>query len=145
MKYFKIVLKADTEGSLEAVKQAIEKIEAPNAKPKIIHAAVGSVTETDVMMAAASQGVVFGFHTLVSPRIKRIAEKEQVEIQNYDIIYKLTEDVEQILTGLLQPELIGKPEIGTLVVKEILLYLRKKLWIGGVGRRLKTKGLLVYN
>jgi len=104
MKFLKIVLKADTDGSLEAVKQAIEKIQHDEVGAKIIHAAVGTITETDVIMAAASQGVVFGFNSRISPRVKRIAEKERVEVQNFKIIFELTDILKKILEGLLEPE-----------------------------------------
>lgn len=129
MKFLKIVLKADTEGSLEAVRQAIEKIESDEVAPKIIHAAVGAVTETDIMMASASQGMVIGFNALVSPRAKRIAEQEKVEVQNYDIIYNLTDDVRKILTGLLEPEVI-ETIVGQIQVKQIF-YSKKKMMIVG--------------
>ncbi len=129
MKFLKIVLKADTEGSLEAVRQAIEKIKNDEVAPKVIHAAVGSVTETDVMMASASQGIVLGFNALVSPRVKRIAENEQVEVQNYDIIYNLVDDVKKILFGLLEPETI-EVVTGQLDVKQIF-FTKKKMAIVG--------------
>jgi translation initiation factor IF-2 len=130
MKFLKIVLKADTEGSLEAVRQAIEKIESEEVAPKIIHAAVGGVTETDVMMASASQGIVLGFNILVSPRVKRIAEKEKVEVQNYNIIYQLIDDVKDILGGLLEPEVI-ETVIGQLDVKQVFYSKKKMMIVGG--------------
>lgn len=130
MKFLKIVLKADTEGSLEAVRQAIEKIESEEVAPKIIHAAVGGITETDIMMAAASQGVVLGFHVLVSPRVKRIAEKEKVEVQNYDIIYQLIDDVRDILTGLLEPEVV-ESIVGQFQVKQVFYTKKKMMIVGG--------------
>ena len=129
VKFLKIVLKADTEGSLEAVRQAIEKIESEDVRPKIIHAAVGGVTETDVMMAAASQGIVLAFHAMVSPRVKRIAEKESVEVQNYDIIYNLIDDVMKILEGLLEPEII-EVVTGKVKTKQIFYTKRKMMIVG---------------
>lgn len=129
MKFLKVVLKADTNGSLEAVKQAVGKIKHEEVGVKIIHAAVGAITETDVMMAAASQGLVVGFNVIVSPRVRRISEKESVEIMNYDIIYKLTEDIEKILGGLLEPELV-ETVLGRAFVKQIF-YTKKKMMILG--------------
>ncbi len=129
MKFLKVVLKADTNGSLQAVEQALAKIKHEEVGAKIIHSAVGAITETDVMMAAASQGVVIGFNVIISPRVKRIAEKEGVEIMNYDIIYKLTEDVEKILTGLLEPEEIETIH-GSATVKAVF-YTQKKMMIVG--------------
>ena len=136
MKYLKIVLKADAEGSLEAVRQAIEKIEAPEAKPKIIHAATGAVTESDVLMASASEGVVLGFHVLLTPRVKRIAEQEHVEVQNYTIIYELIDDIKKILEGMLEAEEV-EVEIGQATVKQVF-YTKKKMMIVGCGL---TKGI----
>jgi translation initiation factor IF-2 len=130
IKFLKIVLKADTEGSLEAVKQAIEKIESNEVLPKVIHSAVGGVTETDVMMATASCGIVLGFNAGISPRIKRIAERERVEIQNYNIIYKLIDDVKDILSGLLEPEIV-ETVIGNLQVKQVFYTKKKMMIVGG--------------
>lgn len=129
MKLLNIVLKADTNGSLEAVKQALLKITHDEVGVKIIHAAVGAVTETDVMMAAASQAIVVGFGVLVSPRCRRIAEKESVEVQNYDIIYNLVEDIEKLLTGLLEPEEV-EVVLGTAVAKQIFYTKRKMMIVG---------------
>jgi translation initiation factor IF-2 len=131
MKFLKIVLKADAEGSLEAVKQAIEKIEAPEARPKIIHAATGAVTESDVLMASASEGIVIGFHVLLTPRVKRIAEQESVEVQNYTIIYELVDDIRKILEGMLEAEEV-ETEIGKATVKQVF-YTKKKMMIVGCG------------
>ncbi len=128
-KFLKIVLKADTEGSLEAVRQSLEKIESLEVRPKIIHGGVGGVTETDIMMAAASGGMVIGFNALVSPRVKRISEKEGVEVQNYDIIYNLIDDVKKILTGLLEPEIL-EITVGELLAKKIF-FTKKKMMIVG--------------
>ncbi len=129
MKFLKIVLKADTNGSLEAVKQSIDKIKNPNVGVKIIHAAVGAVSDTDVLMAAASQGIVIGFNVIISPRVSRIADKESVEVQNYDIIYNLIADIEKILTGLLEPELV-EVIVGTSIVRQIFFTKRKLMIVG---------------
>lgn len=104
MKFLKVVLKADTDGSLEAVKQELEKIKHEEVGIKVIHSGVGSVTESDVLMAAASQGIVAGFNIRVSPRVRRIAEQEKVEIQSFEIIFELTDMLKKILEGLLEPE-----------------------------------------
>ena len=129
MKFLKVVLKADTNGSLEAVRQALQKIKHPEVGVKVIHAAVGAATETDVMMAAASQGIVLVFNAIVSPRVKRIADGQSVEVQRYDIIYKLIEDIEKILTGLLEPEEIETIH-GTAMVKQVFYTKRKMMIVG---------------
>ncbi len=104
MNFLKVVLKADSDGSLEAVRQELEKIKNDEVAVKVIHAGVGAVTESDVLMAAASQGIVVSFNVRTSPRVKRIAEQEKTEVQNFDIIFELTETVKKILEGLLEPE-----------------------------------------
>lgn len=129
MKFLKIVLRADTDGSLEAVKQAIERVKHEEVEPKIIHSAVGGITETDVIMAAASQGVVFGFNVRISPRVKRIAEKEKVEVKNFDIIFELTDTLKKILEGLLEPE-IEEINTGTAEVKKVFWSKGKVLILG---------------
>ncbi|MCT4592219.1 MAG: translation initiation factor IF-2, partial [Candidatus Gracilibacteria bacterium] len=129
MKFLKVVLKADTDGSLEALKQEIEKIKHEEVGIKIIHAGVGSVTETDVTMAAASQGIVVGFNIRISPRVKRIAEQEKVEIQNFDIIFELTDMLKKILEGLLEPE-FEDIKTGHAVSKQIFWSKGKTLIVG---------------
>ena len=104
MKFLNIILKTDTDGSMQAVRQAIEKIEHPEVAPKIIHAAVGAINENDVNMAAASCGVVFSFHAAIPPRVKLAAEKFEVEVRDFKIIFELVDTIKKILEGLLEPE-----------------------------------------
>lgn len=115
LKTLKIVLKADTKGSLEALRAAIVKIATQEVGVKIIHSGVGSITESDVLMASASNGVVVGFHTDVLPHVESLAEREYVEILRYDVIYHLTDELKKLLTGLLEPEtirvILGKAEV----------------------------------
>ncbi|HBB02904.1 MAG: translation initiation factor IF-2, translation initiation factor IF-2 [Candidatus Peregrinibacteria bacterium GW2011_GWF2_38_29] len=106
LKTLKIVLKADTKGSLEALKESLGKIHNDEVALKIIHGAIGNITESDVVMAGASQGIVIGFNTIVSSHVARVAEIHGVEIATYNIIYKLIEDIQGILTGMLEPEII---------------------------------------
>ena len=131
MRYLTIVLKADTQGTLEAIKQAIDKIETIDVAPKIIHAATGAVSESDIMMASASKGIVVSFHSLVSPRAKRIADQEKVEVKSYKIIYELLEDIEGILEGMLEAQDVEVP-LGTAVAKQIF-FTKKKMMIVGCG------------
>ena len=99
-------MKADSKGSLEALKESLGKIHNDEVALKIIHGAIGNITESDVVMASASQGVVIGFNTIVSPHVARVAEIHGVDISTYNIIYKLIEDIQGILTGMLEPEII---------------------------------------
>lgn len=131
IKFLKIVLKADTKGSLEAIMQALQKIKGTDVAVKVIHFGVGNFADTDVVMAAASQALLIGFHVQSTIHVRKLAEKEHVDIKNYEIIYKLIEDVKAILSGMLEPE-INVIELGKIELKEI--FLDKKKWIIAGGR-----------
>lgn len=129
-KVLKIVLKADTKGSMEAIKSSIAKIKDEEVAVKIIHSGVGTVTESDIMMASASKGIVFAFHTdFDSPAVKRNAERENVEVKKYVVIYNMLEDVTRILSGLIEPEIL-EVVIGKADVKQIFLTKKKEMIIG---------------
>ncbi|GIW13126.1 MAG: hypothetical protein KatS3mg062_0565 [Tepidiforma sp.] len=98
-----IILKTDVRGSAEAIKGALERLSTPEVKLKIIHAATGPVTDSDVMLAEASNGIIIGFNTRVEPGAKKRAEAAGVEIRTYSIIYQVLEDVEKALKGMLEP------------------------------------------
>ena len=114
-KELRIVLKADVQGSLEAVKEAIEKLSTDEVKANVIHSAVGAITETDVMLAQASGAIVIGFNVRPDSKAKRAAEQEKVEIRTYRVIYDLLEDVKKALSGMLEPEyeevVLGRAEV----------------------------------
>ncbi|MBU1017975.1 translation initiation factor IF-2 [Patescibacteria group bacterium] len=124
--YLKLVVKADTKGSLEAILQALNKIKNDDVAVKVIHCGVGNISDTDVVMASASQALLVGFHVTANVHVRKVAEKEHVDIKDYTIIYKLTEDVHAILSGMLEPE-INVVELGEMVVKQI--FLDKKKWM----------------
>jgi translation initiation factor IF-2 len=130
MKTLKIILKADAKGSLEAITQALAKIQHDEVAPKIIHAGVGDITESDVMMASASQGLVIGFHVDMPLQVAAIAEKEHVECRKYQVIYDITDDIKRLLSGLLEPERI-ETILGHMQVREIFMTKRKIMIIGG--------------
>lgn len=129
--FLKIVLKADTKGSLEAIMQALQKIKGTDVAVKVIHFGCGNFADTDVIMASASQALLVGFHVKASIHVRKLAEKEHVDIKNYEIIYKLIEDIKAILSGMLEPE-INVIELGKIEIKEI--FLDKKKWIIAGGR-----------
>jgi translation initiation factor IF-2 len=136
IKFLKVVLKADTKGSLEAIMQALQKIKSTDAGVKVIHFGVGNFSDTDVVMAAASQALLIGFHVSATAQVKKLAEKEHVDIKNYTIIYKLIEDIKAILSGMLEPE-INVIELGEIEIKEI--FLNKKKWVIAGGKVKKGK------
>ena len=105
-KELKIVLKADVQGSLEAIKGALAKVPQGEVALNVIHDAVGDITESDVTLAAASGAVVIGFNDRVDVPAKRAAEQGAVDIRQYKVIYELLEDVEKALTGMLEPEMV---------------------------------------
>lgn len=100
----KVVLKADTQGSLEAVTDSLEKLSLDEVKLTVIHNGVGGITETDIMLASASDALVLGFNVRPDVKAARVAEAEEVDIRTYQVIYKLTEDMEAALIGMLAPE-----------------------------------------
>ncbi len=99
-----LVLKADVQGSLEPIMSSLKDLSAGEIKVNILHAATGNIGESDVMLAAASEAVVIGFNVESDQSARRLAEKEGVDIRLYDIIYRLTEDIEKALKGMLAPE-----------------------------------------
>jgi translation initiation factor IF-2 len=115
IKELDIVLKTDVEGSIEPIKTSIEKLGTEKTKARIIHAASGGITESDVLLASASKGIIIGFNTPTSPGATQLANTEAVGIQHYDVIYKLIEDVDKTLKGMLEPTyaevLSGRAEV----------------------------------
>jgi len=128
----KIVLKADSQGSLEAIENALKNIKTDQkVVPKIIHSAVGGITESDVMMAAASDGIVVGFTVTVSTHVERISINQGVKVLLYDIIYELLDEVTGLLAGLVEPE---EQEVitGHVEVKGVFFRKKAEQVIGGV-------------
>jgi translation initiation factor IF-2 len=112
-----VVLKADVQGSLEAIEDALNKIIVGDVKVRILHKAAGQISENDITLAQASGAVVIGFNVRPSPAAAALAEKETVDIRTYQIIYKLVEDVEAALKGLLKPE-FEERVLGRAVVRQ---------------------------
>ncbi len=115
LKELNVVLKTDVEGSIEPIKTSIERLGTEKAKTRVIHAASGSITEGDVLLASASKGIVIGFNSRPMPGATQLADAEGVSIQHYDVIYKLIEDMDETLKGMLEPTyaevLSGRAEI----------------------------------
>ncbi len=130
LQQLKIVLKADAQGSLEALEAALSKQGTDKVAVKVIHGAIGAVSENDVMMASASQALLLSFRAAVPGPVQRTAEREGVKIKQYDVIYALLDDVSGLLEGLLIPEEQEKI-LGHLEVKGVFLTQKSEQIIGG--------------
>jgi translation initiation factor IF-2 len=129
-KVFKLIVKADAKGSMEAIRQSIGKIKDEEVAVKIIHSGVGKISESDVMMASASRAMVVGFHAgFDSANVPRVAERENVEVKEYKIIYDLLEDIKKYLSGLIEAEKL-EVVIGRATVKQIFLTTKKEMIVG---------------
>lgn len=115
VKELNLVLKADAQGSVEAVQQSLEDMTEEDAKVRILHSACGNVTESDVMLASASNAIIIGFNIGTETSAERLAERMGLEIRHYNIIYQLIEDVDRALSGILDPVfteiIVGRAEI----------------------------------
>ena len=117
-KELKIILKADVQGSLEALEGSLVKQDTEEVKTRIIHSATGAITESDVMLAAASGAIVIGFNVRANQQVLEIAEREGVDIRYYSVIYDVTKDIRSAMTGLLEP-VYEEHVVGHADVKEI--------------------------
>jgi len=115
IKTLPLVIKGDVDGSIGALAETLEKIEHEEVSIKVIHKAVGMITESDVLLAAASNAVVIGFHVQINSNAKLLANQEGVEIRSYTVIYNAVEDIKLALEGLLEPEevenIIGRASV----------------------------------
>jgi translation initiation factor IF-2 len=104
-KELRVILKADVSGSLGAITHALEQLDQDEVRINVLHEAAGDITDNDIMLATASNAIVVGFNTSITDTARRAAEDEGVDVRLYDIIYKLTDDIEAALKGLLEPEI----------------------------------------
>ncbi|MCD7922208.1 MAG: translation initiation factor IF-2 [Clostridiales bacterium] len=115
LKELNLIVKADVQGSVEAVKQSLSKLSNDEVVVKVIHGGVGAINESDVSLAAASSAIIIGFNVKPDPIAKSVADQEKVDIRLYNIIYKAIEDVEAAMKGMLDPifeeQVIGHAEI----------------------------------
>ena len=115
LKVLNLIVKADVQGSVEALKQSLEKLSNEEVKVKVIHAAAGAVTETDVTLAKVSNAIIIAFNVRPMPNAKNIAEKDGIEIKQYSVIYQAIDDVQSAMKGMLAPKyqekIIGNAEI----------------------------------
>ena len=154
VKEINVVLKADVNGSLEAVKNSIEKIDIEGVKVHVIRGGVGAITESDVVLAGASSAIIIGFNVRADNKTIDTAKQYGVEIRNYDIIYKVVEDMEAAMKGMLDPEYEEKV-IGSLEIRQLFKFSKVGLIAGchvtsgviknGSKARIIRDGVVVYN
>lgn len=118
VKELNIILKADVQGSIEAIQKTLEQLSNEEVRVNIIHSAVGGIKETDVMLATASNAIIIGFNVRPDVNAKKIAENEEVDIRTYRVIYDAVDDVKAALSGLLAPE-IKEVELGQAEVRAL--------------------------
>ncbi len=138
VKELNVIIKADVQGSIEAVKEALNKLSTEAVKVNILHDAVGGITETDVNLASASNAIIIGFNVRPGPKAQSLAEQEQVDVRSYSIIYDAITDIKNALEGLLEPtykeHLLGRAQV-------IQLFNVRK--VGTVAGSLVTDGKVV--
>ena len=154
VKEVKVIIKADVNGSAEAVKNSLEKIEVENVKVRVIRSSVGAITESDIVLAKASNAIIVGFNVRPSNQIKDYAKEQGVEIRLYDIIYKAVEEMTDALKGMLDP-VYEEKIIGEATVKQLFKFSKVGTIAGsyitdGIVKkdakaRLIRDGVVVYN
>jgi translation initiation factor IF-2 len=118
IKELKLILKGDVGGSVEALSDTLEKISTSEVKVRVIHKGVGSINESDVLLAAASDAIIVGFHVRPDFRARELSAKEKVDIRLYDVIYEIESNIKKALEGLLEPE-ITEAILGSAEVKNV--------------------------
>ena len=145
-KELRIILKADVSGSLGAITHALEQIQSDDVRISILHEGNGDITDNDILLASASNAIVVGVNTKIDPQARRTAEAEKVDVRLYDIIYKLTDDIEAALKGLLEPEIVEVVE-GRAEVRQIFRIGKSTVIAGSFvtdGRIVRNAGARVY-
>jgi translation initiation factor IF-2 len=117
-KELSVIIKADTDGSIQALADGLMKIINEEVKVQIIHQGVGQITETDVLLAAASDAIIIGFRVRPNVNAKKLAEKEDLDVRFYSVIYHVLEDVEKALEGMLSPEL-HEESLGSIEIRQV--------------------------
>ncbi|MGB3086814.1 MAG: translation initiation factor IF-2, partial [Phycisphaerae bacterium] len=148
-----LIIKADAQGSVEAVRENLEKIEHPDVRVRVLHVAVGGINESDVLLADASDAIVLGFNAVPDAGARALAERRGVDIRQYNVIYRITEDIRKALEGLLAPQQeehrLGEAEvIETFKISRVGAIAGCRVTDGGILRsarvRLIRDGLVVH-
>jgi translation initiation factor IF-2 len=153
IKDLNLVVKADVQGSVEAICQSLEKLSNEEVRVRIIHGGVGAVTESDVMLASASSAIIIGFNIRPETGAKSVADEQQVDIRLYRVIYNAIEDIEAALKGMLDPvyaeKVLGHAELRQLVKASSIgtiggAYVSDGKFVRGSKVRIVRDGVVVY-
>ena len=154
MKEINVIIKADVNGSSEALKSSLEKIDVSGVKINVIRSSVGAITESDVVLASASNALIIGFNVRANNKTIDIAKEYGVEVRYYDIIYKVVEDMEDAMKGMLDPE-YEERIVGTLEIRQIFKFSKVGLIAGchvlsgvvknNLNARIVRDGTVIYN
>ena len=131
VKELTLILKADVQGSLEAISEALNKLSTAAVKVVTLHSSTGAITETDIMLASASKAIIIGFNVRPNPKAQELAEQEQVDVRFYDIIYNLVSEVKDAMTGMLEP--IHKEVVNGHAEVRLLFHVPKVGTVAGCG------------
>ena len=138
LKNLPVIVKADVQGSLEAIKASLEKLRNDEIKVNIIHSGVGGITQSDISLASASQNcVILGFNIRPTGEIKEKAKDKAVEIKTYNVIYNLLDDVKALLSGLMSP-VITEEDLGQAVIRQVINVPK----IGQIAGCMVTEGII---
>ncbi|NET06948.1 MAG: translation initiation factor IF-2 [Symploca sp. SIO2B6] len=152
LKELNLILKADVQGSVEAILGSLKQLPQNEVQVRVLLTAAGEISETDVDLAAASGAVIIGFSTTMSPSARQAAEREGVDVREYDIIYKLLDDIQGAMEGLLEPELVEE-ELGEVEVRAVFpvgrgavagCYVRSGKAIRNCNLRVRRDGQVIY-
>jgi len=148
-----LILKADVQGSLEAVTEALNKLSTDEVKISVVHGGAGAITESDILLAGASEAITIGFNVRPNLKVKQVAEQEGVEVRFYDVIYKLVNEVKDAMSGMLTPDIeeiyLGQAEVrDTFSVPKIGLvagcYVADGKMVRNAQVRLLRNGVVIY-
>jgi len=140
IKELRVVMKADVQGSVYVLCNSLERLGNQEVAVRVLHSAVGGVTESDVLLADASDAVIVGFHVAVTPAVREIAEARSVDVRLYRVIYDVTNDVKDALEGMLEPE-TKESDLGRAEVREVFRVTK----VGLVAGCLVTEGMIQRN
>jgi translation initiation factor IF-2 len=135
-----VIAKGDVDGSVEALSDVLEKLGTDEVSIKTIHSGVGAINESDVLLAAASDAIIIGFHVSVMPKARELAKRENVDVRCYNVIYEVSKDIQAAMEGLLGP-VIEERVLGSAEVRQVFNVSR----VGTIAGSYITEGTIVRN